>query len=229
MVAGADRAAQRSGFRRKHQFKPGGELEGSQNSQWILGKRRSGVPQDLLPEIIGPAVEIENPVLQRVVGDGVDGEVTPRSRFGLGQGGIGGDRKAAVASAGLGFTARQAEIIFGALEPDLQHAEAAPDEVDRPERSQRPAHRLVVEAIDLEVKILGLKAEEPVAHAAADQARPPAGGAQGGKSGEQGRRQLHALGKRKAWHASNTQPSRRLIPPSGVTGPRNFGPPRASQ
>src|SRR5258708_34909157 len=130
---------------------------------------------------------------------------------------------------GLGLAPRQAEVVFGAVEPDLEHTETAADEVRRPERRQGTPQRLVIDAIDLDVEILGFEPEQPVAHAATDQARPAAGGAQGGKGGEQGRRQLHSWGDLKACQASSAQPSRRATPPSGVTGPRIFGPPRASQ
>ena len=90
--------------------------------------------------------------------------------------------------------------------------------------------RFVIEAEDLDIEILGFKPEQPVAHAAAHEPWLPAGLTEGVQSGDEWRRQNHALGRFHAVKTSIPQPASRASPPSGVSGQMNFiGPPKASQ
>ena len=132
------------------------------------------MPEDSFLQVGYTAMRVDQPVLEGIIGDGIDREVTPGRRLSFREVRVRRDGEAAVAGTGLGFAAGQAEIVFGAVDAQLEHAEAAPDEIGRPERRKRAAHRLVIQPVDLDVEILRGESQQPVAHAATGQPRPPA-------------------------------------------------------
>jgi len=91
--------------------------------------------------------------------------------------------------------------------------------------------RLEVDARDLDVEILRFEAEQPVAHATADQPRPadaPHGLEHRAQIGGELERKGHSSFFAKAATTTQIQPAMSAIPPSGVTGPSQRGPPSAS-
>ena len=103
---------------------------------------------------------------ERIETDTVDGQVAPTRGGGEVELGVGLDDEAAVAGSRIAVAARQGEVD---LEPlDSQYPEDAPDRDDRAEPGQDPLEGVQIEAIDLDVGVLGLDPEQTVAHPASD-------------------------------------------------------------
>jgi hypothetical protein len=111
-----------------------GQLERAQHPQRVLRERGAGVPQDPGGEVRPPVERVDELAREGVDRDRVDREVAPGRGVGVAEAGVGLDREAAVAGAGLRLAAREAEVVLGAVRAaDLDHPEAAPDDVGRPE------------------------------------------------------------------------------------------------
>jgi len=80
-----------------------------------------------------------------------------------------------MAGASLRFPPWQAKIVLRAGEPQLDDTKTAPHEVGVSERRENADQRLVIRACHLNVEILRLQSEQPVAHSAADDPRAPDG------------------------------------------------------
>src|SRR5205807_2487298 len=67
------------------------------------------------------------------------------------------------------------KIVFGAggLAANLDHAKAAADDIGGAEGSERALEGFKIDAGDLDIEILRHHPQQPVAHAAADEAGPP--------------------------------------------------------
>jgi hypothetical protein len=110
-----------------------------------------------------------------IVGDGIDREVAPGGRFRVGERRLRNDSESAVAGAGFGLATGQAEIVFGAVDAELDDAEAPADHVRAAKRGEHAMELFESHARHLHIEVLRLEPEQPVPHAAADQARPPDG------------------------------------------------------
>ena len=182
--------AEGGGLGRQHQVEARRELHAAQDPQRILRERGAGVSQHPGAQVGAAVVRIEDCAGERIVGDRVDREVAPRRRLGRGQRGIRSHGETAMAGTGLRFAPREAEVVLGAADAQLHHAETPPDQVGRAERRQDADQGLVIGARHLDVEILGIESEQPVAHAAAHEPRPP-DGAHRGQDREQFSGQAH--------------------------------------
>ena len=171
-----DGTAQRGGFRGEREIEAGGELHPAQHPERILYEGRAGVAQHAGLEI-GDAVErIDQTLGERIPRDRVEREVAPRRGVRVAQRWVGCDGEAAVAGAGLGFAARQAEVVFPAVpRPHLDHPKTASDHIGGAERGEGLVKGGEVDAPHFHVEILRGDPHEPVPHAAAHQARPADG------------------------------------------------------
>ncbi len=116
---------------------------------------------------------IEDLAAQGIKAHAVDGEVPAPRGFGKVELGIGLDQESAMARRHLAVAAGEGEIHVDAFDPE--HPEGAPHRNHPAELRQ---HRLQFggrQAVDLHVQILGLDAEQVVAHVAADHQGPAAG------------------------------------------------------
>ena len=84
---------------------------------------------------------------------------------------IGLDRETTMACAGFGFSAGEAEVVFAGSGAKFDHPETPSDDIGGPVRSERSLKRVEIDPRDFEIEIFGLNSEEPIAHAASDDAR----------------------------------------------------------
>ncbi len=154
------------------EVEPRGELHGAQHAQAVLGERGRIDGAKDAPGEVGPAVErVEVLVADRLPGDGVHREVAAARGVGDRHRRIAGHVEPAVAAARLRFPAGQRDVDLSGLE-DLK---AFADRLHATERFEQGAEAIGRKAEDLDVDVLGVAAEQPVAHPPPDDQRTATG------------------------------------------------------
>ena len=120
--------------------------------------------QDTAFEVGAAVVRIEIFTGERIPRDRVDREVAAAGRFLDGHVGVAGHLEAAMAASDLRFAPRHRHVEVR----DLVDGEAFADGVDRAERGEHVLEPIRGEAVDLEIDILRVASEQPVADPAAD-------------------------------------------------------------
>ena len=156
MKRAGDGAAQRRGLRREREIEARRELHPAQHAQRVLDEGRAGVAQRAPREVALPVVRIDEVAGERIERDGVEREVAARRGLRVAERRIRRDGEAAMTGAGLGLAARQGEVVFRTARAaaDLEHAEAAADDIGRAKGLQHAVQRLEVRAADLDVEVL---------------------------------------------------------------------------
>ncbi len=149
------------------QIEAASELHAAQDAQRVLRKGVAGGAQDAVVEIHLAAEEIPDFAGDGVEAHGVDGEVAAGGGFARGDGFVKVGVKIAVAGAGLAVAAGDAEVPYMRPGPGkLHHAEAFPDQIHAAAAGQERGQMIVRHAVDFDVEVLGLEAEQGVAHRA---------------------------------------------------------------
>ena len=137
------------------------ELHGAQHAQAVVAEVRR-IDDAQAPGLqVGAAVErVVVFAGQGVQADGVDREVAPACRVGKRHARVALDREAAMSAARLRLAPGQRDV-DGA---DLVHGKALAHRFDPPEAREQSRQIRGGDAEDLQIEILGVEAEQPVAH-----------------------------------------------------------------
>ena len=151
----------------------GDELRYPQRPQGVFGEGAGVGRAEHAGLEVTPASEgVDDLVGERVAGHAVDSEVAPAGRALEIEVRIACDGEAAVPRCDLVVAARQREI--GVDVGETQHSETLSHPQDLPEGSEKGFQRGRLESENLDVDILGIESEQPVAHVATDEEGPSA-------------------------------------------------------
>ncbi len=167
-----DRPAQGSRVLVELEVESRGELHRTQHAQAVLGERGRIDGAKAAPGEVGAAVErVDVPVIERIPGDRIHREIATARGFGDRHGGIASHVEAAVPAAGLRFPAGQRDVNLSYL-VDLK---ALADRLHAAESFEKRAEGTGCKAEDLDVDVLGVPAEQSVAHPPANDKRTTPG------------------------------------------------------
>ena len=174
-----DRARHRGGRRVDGQIEAAGELHPAQHAQGVFGKGIAGGAQDAVVEIHLAAEEVPHFAGERVEAHGVDGEVAAGGGFARRDGCVELRAKIAVAGAGFAVAAGDAEVACVKAGPGkFHHAEALAYQIHAPAAGQKRGQIIVGNAVDFDVEVLRLEAQQGIAHRSAHHHGAEAGLAQ---------------------------------------------------
>ena len=195
------RGAQGGGCLVDFELVPGGELDGAQRAQRVLAER-PGVhrAQEAGLEVAPAAPGVEELARGRVEEHRVDREVAAARGLLDRERGVALDRDSPVTRADLRVAPRQGHVdrSLDAFDPgELVHAEGLTHGVDPAVRTQQRLQSGRRQAEHLDVEVLGLEAEQEVAHGPADDVRGPARRAQRREQPHQagGQVEVHGSGR----------------------------------
>ncbi len=208
-----DRAAERGGVGINRQRESRGELQGAQDTQAVVTKRR-GIDhaQASGREVVTAVKRIDDVTGERVVRDRVDREVAAPRGLGERQRRIAFDAEAFVSAADFRLAPRQGHVHVA----ELVDGEALADGVDAAEGLEERPQSVCRQAKDLDIEILRIATEQLVSDPTADDEGTASGLGDGARQSERGSGRRHAWSTLWVARRSNRR-TRRSAKPGAIT------------